>query len=110
MAGAAEGGAALTRAELAEGVQAALGLSRTECARLVEATLEEIILALERGETVKLTGFGTFHARAKSERMGRNPKTGELVPILPRRSLSFRPAQSVRARIARAPVEAGDAD
>jgi integration host factor subunit alpha len=96
----ADAEAAVTRAELAEAVHDALGLSRAECARLVEGALEEIIAALERGETVKLTGFGTFHARAKAERVGRNPKTGELVPILPRRSLSFRPAQDVRARIA----------
>jgi integration host factor subunit alpha len=99
----ADTGSAVTRADLAEAVHRALGLSRAECARLVEATLEEIIAALERGEVVKLTGFGTFHARAKGERMGRNPKTGELVPILPRRSLSFRPAQDVRARVAAAP-------
>jgi integration host factor subunit alpha len=92
---------ALTRADLAEAVHAELGLSRAECARLVDATLEEIVAALERGEMVKLTGFGTFHARAKGERVGRNPKTGQEVPIRPRLSLSFRPATNVRQRVAR---------
>lgn len=104
MTTAGESGPAVTRADLAEAVHAVLGLSRAECARLVEATLEEIAAALERGETVKLTGFGTFLVRSKAERMGRNPKTGELVPILPRRSLSFRPAHEVRERVAAAPV------
>lgn len=104
MAEEGQSGGAVTRADLAAAVQADLGLSRAECARLVDAALEEIIAALERGEMVKLTGFGTFHARAKGQRIGRNPKTGEEVPIQPRRSLSFRPAQEVRDRVAAAPL------
>jgi integration host factor subunit alpha len=68
---------------------------------MVESMLDEMTDALERGEQVKLTGFGTFTLRDKRERIGRNPKTGVEVPITPRRVLGFRASQSVRERIAR---------
>lgn len=91
----------LTRAELAESITRSVGLSRADSLRMVESVLDEMTGALERGEQVKLTGFGTFTLRDKRERVGRNPKTGVEVPITPRRVLGFRASQSVRERIAR---------
>ena len=91
----------LTRAELAESITRSVGLSRADSLRMVESILDEMTGALERGEQVKLTGFGTFTLRDKRERVGRNPKTGVEVPITPRRVLGFRASQSVRERIAR---------
>lgn len=91
----------LTRAELAESITRSVGLSRADSLRMVETMLDEMTDALERGEQVKLTGFGTFTLRDKRERIGRNPKTGVEVPITPRRVLGFRASQSVRERIAR---------
>lgn len=92
----------LTRASLSEAVRQSVGLSRGQSARLVDDTLEEICRALEAGENVKLSGFGTFILRDKRERVGRNPKTGEEVPITARRVLTFRPSQSLRDRVAKA--------
>ena len=89
----------LTRADLCEAVHQEVGLSRHECAALVERTLELIAEALERGETVKLSGFGVFQVRAKRARMGRNPKTGEPAAIDPRRVISFRASQVMKARV-----------
>jgi len=89
----------VTRADLAEAVYREIGLSRTESSTLVEAVIDNIIAALIRGETVKLAGFGTFTLRDKNERMGRNPKTGEAVPITPRRVLSFKPSQVIKQRV-----------
>ncbi len=91
----------LTRAELAESITRSVGLSRADSLRMVESMLDEMTDALERGEQVKLTGFGTFTLRDKRERIGRNPKTGVEVPITPRRVLGFRASQFVRERIAR---------
>lgn len=91
----------LTRAELAESISRSVGLSRADSLRMVESVIDEMTGALERGEQVKLTGFGTFTLRDKRERIGRNPKTGVEVPITPRRVLGFRASQSVRERIAR---------
>lgn len=91
----------LTRAELAESINRSVGLSRADSSRMVETILDHITEALAKGEQVKLTGFGTFVLRDKSERIGRNPKTGVEVPITPRRVLGFRASQSVRDRIAR---------
>ncbi|HUB85337.1 MAG TPA: integration host factor subunit alpha, partial [Rhizomicrobium sp.] len=82
----------LTRADLTEAVFNAVGLSRNESAQMVEDMLEEVCVALAKGETVKLSSFGTFAVRQKSQRMGRNPKTGDEVPIAPRRVLVFRPS------------------
>lgn len=89
----------LTRADLTEAVFRSMGLSRHESAQIVEDILEEICSALARGETVKLSSFGTFAVRQKSERMGRNPKTGDEVPIAPRRVLVFRPSHVLKAII-----------
>jgi integration host factor subunit alpha len=80
----------ITRADLTDAVYQEVGLSRNESADLVEMVLGEISSVLESGESVKIAGFGTFMVRQKGLRRGRNPKTGEEVPILPRRVLSFR--------------------
>jgi integration host factor subunit alpha len=89
----------LTRADLTESVFQAVGLSRTDSAQMVEDMLEEVCGALAKGETVKLSSFGTFAVRQKSQRMGRNPKTGDEVPIAPRRVLVFRPSHVLKAGI-----------
>ena len=89
----------LTRADLTEAVFQAVGLSRTDSAQMVEDMLEEVCGALSKGETVKLSSFGTFAVRQKSQRMGRNPKTGDEVPIAPRRVLVFRPSHVLKAVI-----------
>ncbi len=95
----------LTRADLSEAVFRAVGLSRNESAQMVEDILEEVCAALSRGETVKLSSFGTFSVRQKSRRMGRNPKTGHEVPIAPRRVLVFRPSHVLKSMINGHPAE-----
>ena len=90
----------LTRMDLSEAVFREVGLSRNESAQLVETVLEEISDALVRGEQVKISSFGTFSVRSKSARIGRNPKTGEEVPINPRRVLTFRPSHLMKDRVA----------
>ena len=94
------GGKTITRADLAEAVYRKVGLSRTESSQLVEMVLEEVCNAIVRGESVKLSSFATFHVRSKNERIGRNPKTGEEVPILPRRVMTFRPSHLMKERVA----------
>jgi integration host factor subunit alpha len=94
----------VTRAQLAEAVYANVGLSRNESAALLETVLERISAALEAGEPVKISAFGTFLVRQKGQRVGRNPKTGIEVPILPRKVLSFRPSQVLKARINNEPA------
>lgn len=89
----------LTRADLTEAVFNAVGLSRNESAQMVEDILEEMAVALGQGETVKLSSFGTFQVRQKAQRIGRNPKTGDEVPIAPRRVLVFRPSHVLKAQI-----------
>ena len=89
----------LTRADLTEAVFNAVGLSRNESSQMVEDILDEVCGALSRGETVKLSSFGTFQVRQKSQRVGRNPKTGDEVPIAPRRVLVFRPSHVLKAQI-----------
>lgn len=89
----------ITRAELAEAVYHEVGLSSSESAKLLEQVLDEISKALERGDTVKLSSFGTFSVRQKKMRIGRNPKTGVEVPITPRRILSFRPSQILKKQV-----------
>ncbi|MEP4380194.1 MAG: integration host factor subunit alpha [Alphaproteobacteria bacterium] len=89
----------ITRAQLTEAVYQEVGLSRNESADLVESVLAEMSDALIRGEMVKLSSFGSFQVRQKGQRMGRNPKTGEEVPILPRRVLVFRPSHVLKKRI-----------
>ena len=89
----------VTRAHLAETIYVQVGLSRNESSDLLEDVLERISSALESGESVKVSGFGTFSVRQKGRRIGRNPKTGEEVPILPRRVLVFRPSHVLRAEV-----------
>lgn len=93
------GGKTLTRADLAEAVYQRVGLPRNESAELVQTVLKEIVGSLERGQTVKLSSFGSFGIREKGERIGRNPKTGEEVPITPRRVLVFRASNIMKTRI-----------
>ena len=92
-------GKTVTRADLCEAVYQKVGLSRTESATLVELVLKEITDCLERGETVKLSSFGSFVVRNKNRRIGRNPKTGEEVPIAPRRVLVFKPSNVLKDKI-----------
>ncbi len=92
-------GVTITRAQLGEAVYQEVGLSRNESAELLEAVLSQISDALGRGETVKISSFGTFSVRQKGQRIGRNPKTGEEVPILPRKVLVFRPSQVLKNRV-----------
>mgnify|MGYP003412893169 CR=1 FL=1 len=89
-------GKTLTRADLSEAVHRQIGLSRTESADLVKSVLDSVADTLVKGETVKLSSFATFMVRQKRGRIGRNPKTGEEVPITPRRVLVFRPSQVMR--------------
>ncbi len=91
----------VTRADLTEAVYQEVGLSRNESAQLVESVLEQISGTLARGESVKISSFGTFSVRDKAQRIGRNPKTGEEVPILPRRVLVFRASHVLKDRINR---------
>jgi integration host factor subunit alpha len=98
----------LTRASLAEAIYSQVGLSRNESAALLEAVLDRMAAALEAGEAVKISAFGTFMVRQKGQRVGRNPKTGIEVPILPRKVLSFRPSQVLKGRINGQVVTGGD--
>jgi len=92
-------GKTVTRAQLAEAVYQEVGLSRSESSELVDAVLDEISEALVTDGLVKISSFGTFAVRQKGERIGRNPKTGQEVPITPRRVLVFRASQVLKARI-----------
>lgn len=92
-------GDTITRAQLAEAIYQEVGLSRNESADLLELVLNEITQSLLKSETVKIPSFGSFSVRQKGQRIGRNPKTGEEVPILPRKVLVFRPSQLLKARI-----------
>lgn len=89
----------LTRADIADTINHQVGLSRADAAQMVESVLNHMTSALERGENVKISGFGTFLLRDKGERIGRNPKTGVEVPITPRRVLTFRASQMMKDRI-----------
>ncbi len=89
----------LTRVEMAESLFNELGLSRTEARELVELFFEELGASLAVGEQVKLSGFGNFDLRDKNERPGRNPKTGEKIPISARRVVMFRAGQKLKARV-----------
>ncbi|WP_026261603.1 integration host factor subunit alpha [Kiloniella laminariae] len=92
-------GATITRADLSEAVYQEVGLSRNESAELVESVLNEISETLIKGDAVKISSFGSFAVREKGERIGRNPKTGEEVPILPRRVLVFRASHVLKNKI-----------
>ncbi len=89
----------ITRSQLSEAIYQEVGLSRIECADLLEAILLEMSSTLSRGESVKISSFGSFSVRQKGQRIGRNPKTGEEVPILPRKVLVFRPSQVLKTKI-----------
>ena len=90
---------ALTKSEMAERLYEELGLNKREAKEIVELFFEEIRSCLEANEQVKLSGFGNFDLRDKSQRPGRNPKTGEEIPISARRVVTFRPGQKLKARV-----------
>lgn len=92
-------GNTLTRAGLSEAVYREIGLSLAESSELVDAVLEQVITALEEEEAVKISSFGSFIVRSKKQRIGRNPKTGVEVPISPRKVLSFRPSNLLKANM-----------
>lgn len=98
-------GRTITRADLSESVFQEVGLSRNESSDLVETILSEVVEALARGESVKISSFGSFTVRDKGQRVGRNPKTGQEVPILPRRVLVFRASNVLKSLINGAPGE-----
>jgi integration host factor subunit alpha len=90
---------ALTKAAMAEKLFAELGLNKREAKEMVDMFFEEVRCALEKGDQVKLSGFGNFDLRVKNQRPGRNPKTGEEIPISARRVVTFKPGQKLRARV-----------
>lgn len=90
---------ALTKAEIAERLFDELGLNKREAKEMVELFFEELKKSLEKGEQVKLSGFGNFYLREKNQRPGRNPKTGEEIPITARRVVTFHPGQKLKARV-----------
>ena len=90
---------ALTKADMAERLFEEFGLNKREAKDLVEMFFEELRLALENGQQIKLSGFGNFNLRTKNERPGRNPKTGEEIPISARRVVTFHPGQKLKARV-----------
>jgi integration host factor subunit alpha len=90
---------ALTKADMAEKLFEDLGLNKREAKELVEMFFEEVRAALENGRQVKLSGFGNFDLREKNQRPGRNPKTGEEIPISARRVVTFRSGQKLKARV-----------
>jgi len=92
----------LTRADLTDAIYRSLGISRNESSDFVERVLDEVSVSLEKGDTVKISSFGTFTVRQKKLRMGRNPKTGEEVPITPRRVVTFRASHVLKDQINRA--------
>ncbi len=91
----------LTRADLAEAINRKMGLSRAESLDAIEGLLDHMCTAMQNGENVKISGFGSFILRDKKERIGRNPKTGVEVPITPRRVMTFRASQLLKDRIAK---------
>ena len=97
-------GQTITRSQLSEAVYQEVGLSRNESADLVESVLNKVSEALAQGQQVKISSFGTFSVRSKGQRIGRNPKTGDEVPILPRKVLVFRPSQVLKNRISGQPI------
>lgn len=90
---------ALTKAEMSEALADSLGMNKRDAKDMVELLFEEVRQALERGESVKVSGFGNFDLRDKNERPGRNPKTGEDIPISARRVVTFKPGQKLKARV-----------
>lgn len=103
-------GKTITRADLTDAVYRSLGISRNESSAFVERILDEVAQTLEKGETVKISSFGTFSVRDKKLRMGRNPKTGEEVPIEPRRVITFRASHVLKDQINNAHRQADAAE
>lgn len=95
----------LTKVELAENLIEKFNLAKRDAKDLVEGFFEEIRVALENGEEVKLSGFGNFELRNKASRPGRNPKTGESIPVSARRVVVFRPGQKLRARVEKTKIK-----
>lgn len=89
----------ITRADLAEAVYEEVGLSRNETAELVEQVLDHVVNTLASGTSVKISSFATFNVRQKGQRIGRNPKTGEEVPIEPRKVITFRASQQMKEKV-----------
>ena len=98
---------ALTKSEMADKLFEELGLNKREAKELVEQFFEEIRICLENNEQVKLSGFGNFDLRDKRQRPGRNPKTGEAIPISARRVVTFRPGQKLKAKVERVTEQGG---
>jgi len=96
-----DGPGTLTRVEIADAIQRGVGISRSEALQMVEAIIEHMREAMERGENVKIAGFGTFLLNDKPERVGRNPRTGVEAPISARRVLTFRASQMLRDRVSK---------
>lgn len=94
--------ATITRADIAEAVYEQVGLSRVETANLVEQVLDTLIDGLKQGENVKISSFASFNIRQKSQRIGRNPKTGKEVPIEPRKVISFRASHVLKKAVSQA--------
>lgn len=90
---------ALTKADLAETLSEVVGLNKRDAKEIVETFFEEIRKELESGEQIKLSGFGNFYLRDKNQRPGRNPKTGEDIPISARRVVTFHPGQKLKSRV-----------
>src|ERR1700678_3380034 len=90
---------ALIKAEISEALAESFGMNKRDAKEMVELLFEEIRQALEKGESVKVSGFGNFDLRDKNERPGRNPKTGQDIPISARRVVTFRPGQKLKARV-----------
>ncbi len=101
-------GKTVTRADLTRAIYREVGLSRNESAQLVKFVLEQISDTLARGESVKISSFGKFSVRDKAQRIGRNPKTGEEVPIPPRRVLVFRASRALKDRMNQSLSGSGD--
>lgn len=95
----------VTKAELAELLHERMGLNKREAKELVEAFFNEICIALEGGDAVKLSGFGNFHVRDKPQRPGRNPKTGEVIPIAARRVVTFHASQKLKSLVEQVPPD-----
>ncbi|MFZ9983636.1 MAG: integration host factor subunit alpha [Burkholderiaceae bacterium] len=100
----------LTKAELADMLYERVGLNKREAKEVVEAFFDEIRVQLEQGESVKLSGFGNFQLRDKPERPGRNPKTGEPIPISARRVVTFHASQKLKAHVQNPDLPLGDLD
>ncbi len=99
MAGQNVGNSTITKADIVEKVYETIGFSKKEASELVELVFAELKRTLQSGEKVKISGFGNFVVRAKSERVGRNPQTGEQIKISARRVLTFRPSQVLKAML-----------